>query len=99
MKQASGSLSPFFLLFSKKKKKKFLLRGYMYIEMDVALHEKTPRSGYENEEINCSMKIISSVSLDAFIARIVARVYVFCPHISYRLRVYVLFFTFSSFFF
>lgn len=70
----------------------------MYIGMDVALHEVIPRSSYENEEINRSMKIISSLSLDAFIARIVARVYVFCPHISYCLRVYILFFYILFFF-
>lgn len=56
MKQASGSLSLFF--FCSLRKKKFLLCEYIYIGMDVALHEKTPQSGYENEEINRSMKII-----------------------------------------
>lgn len=44
--------------------------------MDVALYEETPRSGYENENMNGLMKIISSASFDAFIERRVARIYV-----------------------
>lgn len=57
--------------------------------MDVALYEETPRSGYENENMNGSMKIISSASFDAFIERRVARIYVsrvFCPHILFHTR-------------
>lgn len=50
MKQASISLFLFFSFCSlRKRKQKFLLRGYLYIGMDVVLHEET-RSGYENEK-------------------------------------------------
>lgn len=48
MKQASGFLSLFLFFVLQEKVKNFLLRGYMYIGMDVALHEETPRSGCEN---------------------------------------------------